>query len=310
MSVGGFVVFALGLVCGVGVALYLVRRSDAAPGERRGGEPGVGVGGERDDMPPPGSETGALEDGSSDREELEEWLDETFDDGGPEESASIDEPGGTEAGLELARSDGQMASAPPDEGRTGAASGSGVPGEYDERGRPDRPAHWLEGLRGSVADESYRLREEVSVGRLPRNDLQLTEGDVSRVHCRFRIRDERVVVEALDTVNGTRVNDEDVPPGEPAELDDGDVVEIGNVVFVYHRRAEALGEDGLAEASSEHGIGVDARTVTVDTTGWRERIVSELELADGDVSAAAQALGMERDTLERLTDQLDIEVTN
>lgn len=329
MSVGGLVVFALGLVCGVGLALYIVRAGSDSTDEQTSDH-------ENSDAAASRAESGTLtfdsestsEDGEPDA--AQEWLDETLGGSGEsadeaesadtspnaqpsaghsttsEESSTIPgEPADTELSdtLQNASSTGKLADEMMEEmgerNDDGSASESGPAGD-----------HWLEGLSGSVSGKTYQLGNEVSVGRLPRNDLQLSEGDVSRVHCRFRLQDGAVMLEALDTVNGTRINDADVAPGEPTELKDGDVVEIGNVLVMYHRQAGQLGPDGLADESSDHGIGIDARTVTVDTGGWRERIVSELELADGDIDAAAQALGMDVEALERLTEQLDIDEVN
>jgi pSer/pThr/pTyr-binding forkhead associated (FHA) protein len=332
MSVGGLVVFALGLVCGVGLALYIVRAgsdsTDEHTSDHQNSDPAASSAGS-------GNLTFDSESTSEDGEPdaAQEWLDETLEGSGESadeagEADSTDtfanaqssaghsatseeftspqgEPGDRELPdtLQNASSTGELADEMMEEmgGRNddGSASESGPAGD-----------HWLEGLSGSVSGKTYQLDNEVSVGRLPRNDLQLSEGDVSRVHCRFRLQDGAVMLEALDTVNGTRINDADVAPGEPTELKDGDVVEIGNLLVMYHRQAGQLGPDGLADESSDHGIGIDARTVTVDTGGWRERIVSELELSDGDIDAAAQALGMDVEALERLTEQLDIDEVN
>jgi pSer/pThr/pTyr-binding forkhead associated (FHA) protein len=325
MSVGGLVVFALGLVCGVGVALYFVRAS----GDEQ--HPDDETNESLDTRSESGDAALESESTSSDREgdAAQQWLDETLGDGGEpiDEAEQGDSP---DTSSNAQSSSAHSSTAESSSGATGepadrelsdtlqnASSTGKLADEMMERAdeasaSEPEPAgeHWLEGLSGSVAGKTYQLDEEVSVGRLPRNDLQLSEGDVSRVHCRFRLEDDGVLLEALDTVNGTRINDEDVGPGDPTDLKDGDVVEIGNVLVMYHRQAGELGPDGLADESSDHGIGIDARTVTVDTGGWRERIVSELELADGDVDAAAQALGMDVEALERITEQLDIEEVN
>lgn len=330
MSLGGLVVFALGLVCGVGLALYIVQTAGDSSDDRRSDGPAS-------DSPASDAETREADSEPSseagDEDATQQWLDETLGDGGELDdeargSDSFDSvsnrqhsTGHSPTREENASTSGEPADRELSDTLQNAGSTSDLADEMmekmDERADQESPSgpppageHWLEGLSGSVAGKTYQLDGEVSVGRLPRNDLQLSEGDVSRVHCRFRLEDGAVVLEALDTVNGTRINDDDVGPGDPTELTDGDVVEIGNVLVMYHQKADGLGPDGLADESSDHGIGIEARTVTVDTGGWRERIVSELELADGDVGAAAQALGMDVEALERLTEQLDIEEAN
>ncbi|MFB6374400.1 MAG: FHA domain-containing protein, partial [Bradymonadaceae bacterium] len=202
MSVGGLVIFALGLTCGIGVALYLAQSSGDDP--------------ETAEQPRSASSTPeqASEDASGDGSGI----------GAEESSVGVEElMGGT------AEVSGDGSSGASSDGETDRArrANEGVDDEMVDEGR-DGVTHWLEGLSGSMAGKHYELEQATSVGRLPRNDLQVNEGDVSRVHCRFRIEGDDVVVEALDTPNGTRVEDREVTPGEAVSLTDEDVVEVGN----------------------------------------------------------------------------------
>ena len=293
MSVGGIVVFALGLICGVGIALYFAGvfgRSDETSSVDRRVD-----GTEADDSEEASRADDSEEASSDDRGEaidIEELMGRTEDTDAP---ASSDSAGAKLTGGGVA--DGGHAVDGASEGATvdGPTAGSAT------------PSHWLEGISGSVAGKRYLIEEPTAVGRLPRNDLQLNEGDVSRVHCRFRPEGDEVVVEALDTPNGTRVNDREIGPGEPVVLHNEDVVEIGKVLLMYHCNPGGEIPEGLGEESSDYGIGTDVATVTVDTTDWRERIVSELEAAGGDVGVAAQALGMDPEALQRLAEQLEID---
>ena len=279
MSTTGILVFLIGLASGGGLVWYLTRSG--------GDDSGEGA------SEPTGGEASASAQVSEDspaavepENELGEWLQEEMDARG---HSTAPEQGGVE------RAD-----------RSGEEGRSGAGGLAEETSSvSSTTTHWLEGMSGSRSGETFRLRESVSVGRLPRNDLQFDEGAVSRVHCRFRVEQGGVVLEALDTANGTKVNGEEVEPGEPTLLEDEDVVEIGKVFLMYRRNAN-FEADGLAEASPIMGLTIDAATVNVDTNAWRERIERELDLANGDISAAASVLGMEPEALERLADQLDL----
>ena len=280
MSVGGFVVFALGLICGVGIALYVAGvfgRSDEGSSVDRGAE-----------APEPDEADEGPDEDRGQALDIEELMGRG---GGADGPASNDAAGAKLAGGGVADGGTAIEGAKADDPTAGSAS----------------PTHWLEGISGSVAGKRYLIEEPTAVGRLPRNDLQLNEGDVSRVHCRFRPEGDEVVVEALDTPNGTRVNDREIGPGEPVTLHNEDVVEIGKVLVMYHCSPGGEMPEGLGEESSDYGIGTDVATVTVDTTGWRQRIVSELEAAGGDVDVAAQALGMDPEALQRLAKQLEID---
>lgn len=46
----------------------------------------------------------------------------------------------------------------------------------------------------------------ISIGGSPKNDLQLTDRTVSRVHCEISVKDDRYVLRDLESTNGTEVN--------------------------------------------------------------------------------------------------------
>ena len=73
-------------------------------------------------------------------------------------------------------------------------------------------------------------RREVTIGRLPENDLIIDDPQVSGIHARVRKADNRWVIYDQDTESGTFVNRQRV---KVAELEDGDEILIGtNKVFL------------------------------------------------------------------------------
>lgn len=75
----------------------------------------------------------------------------------------------------------------------------------------------------------------VSIGRSPDNDLPVDNLAVSNYHARVYFEGGRLVVEDLDSLNGTFVNDLRI---ERATLHDGDSIWIGK----HHIKVDATGE--------------------------------------------------------------------
>ena len=69
--------------------------------------------------------------------------------------------------------------------------------------------------------------EEITIGRLPENDIVLEDADASRRHGRFVRNYSGCQIEDLATANGTFVNDERLE--DPHQLTNKDVIKIGEV---------------------------------------------------------------------------------
>jgi pSer/pThr/pTyr-binding forkhead associated (FHA) protein len=74
--------------------------------------------------------------------------------------------------------------------------------------------------------------EIVTIGRAVENDIVITSKRVSREHARVRREGWRVVLQDLDSTNGTYLNDERLL--SPTELRDQDRIAIGDVVLIFH----------------------------------------------------------------------------
>lgn len=89
----------------------------------------------------------------------------------------------------------------------------------------------------------YPLRPgENVVGRGEDADVRLVSSSVSRRHARISIEQSEVVLEDLESRNGTIARDERL--GAPTRLTDGDAVRFGVVWMVYRSPA---GEDSSDE---------------------------------------------------------------
>lgn len=74
----------------------------------------------------------------------------------------------------------------------------------------------------------------VVVGRSPSSDIVIDEPYVSATHARFTLQGPALVLEDLESTNGTLVNGH--PIDQPVALRDGDDVQIGDTIMRVTRR--------------------------------------------------------------------------
>jgi len=84
---------------------------------------------------------------------------------------------------------------------------------------------------GKDIKEVYPIdKNEMLVGRSPECDIVIDDRTVSRVHARISSKPERIVVEDLNSLNGTYINNDAVKRGH---IEDKDSVAFGNISFVF-----------------------------------------------------------------------------
>src|SRR5450432_506877 len=106
----------------------------------------------------------------------------------------------------------------------------------------------------------------VGIGRSPDNDLPVDNLAVSNYHARVYVEAGRLVVEDLDSLNGTFVNDMRV---ERATLHDGDSIHIGK----HHIKVDATGELPVpAEVAKKSSAPRINETMVLDTKVRREML--------------------------------------
>jgi hypothetical protein len=105
------------------------------------------------------------------------------------------------------------------------------------KGQRKDPAIWCvdlekgpRALRGLHVD----MLGPVVVGRSPSSDIVIDEPFVSSTHARFTIQGPALVLEDLNSTNGTLVNGH--PLTQPTTLRDGDEVQVGDAVLRVSRR--------------------------------------------------------------------------
>lgn len=85
-------------------------------------------------------------------------------------------------------------------------------------------------LRGTHID----ILGPVIIGRSPSSDVVINEPYVSASHARFLLQGPALIVEDLNSTNGTLVNGQSI--AAPVTLRDGDEVQIGDVFLKVNRR--------------------------------------------------------------------------
>jgi DNA-binding winged helix-turn-helix (wHTH) protein len=85
---------------------------------------------------------------------------------------------------------------------------------------------------GPLNGQRWALSHSMLIGRDPKCDIVVPDRQVSRQHARFNLSKEGVLVEDLDSKNGTHLNGLSVDKATP--LEDGDVIQIALAQqFVY-----------------------------------------------------------------------------
>lgn len=89
--------------------------------------------------------------------------------------------------------------------------------------------------------ESYRLNKPtVAVGRSVGNDIVLDTTAVSRYHVTLTFTNQQMILEDLQSVNGTYVDGVPLPSNEPYVLRGGEEIQVGDVRLIFHPPADTL----------------------------------------------------------------------
>ncbi|MDP8924212.1 MAG: FHA domain-containing protein, partial [Chloroflexota bacterium] len=102
------------------------------------------------------------------------------------------------------------------------------------------PSARLRAEHGSVDVIEVTLdRSVLDIGRRLTNDIVIHDTNVSRQHARLVRGPDGYTIEDTQSSNGTFVNDERV--FGPRQLRNGDVIRIGDAVFVYEVKMPSVG---------------------------------------------------------------------
>lgn len=118
-------------------------------------------------------------------------------------------------------------------------------------------------MNGPENGREYELRGDVTyVGRSPRNDIQIKDKSVSRRHLKISVRKGSIVVEDLNSTNGTFVGSKPIEPYEVVTVDEGTPIGMGNTVFSVGKPCSHTvlsAEDSLSLSEEHEDTGVFSR---------------------------------------------------
>jgi hypothetical protein len=108
--------------------------------------------------------------------------------------------------------------------------------ELQKQGLTDRynqkPRLALSSLNSTVSPVVLRAGlRDLSIGRHPKCDIMIVGDSVSRQHAKISSRDKSLMLEDLQSANGTFVN---LKPIQRAVIVPGDIIEIGHEPFLLH----------------------------------------------------------------------------
>jgi len=91
-------------------------------------------------------------------------------------------------------------------------------------------------------EKVYKLRNGMTIGRDPKNHIQLLAQPVSRNHAQFIVDGDGVSVLDLGSSNGTKVNGERI---SQVELQEGDVIDIGNIFMTFEKEVPHVADENI-----------------------------------------------------------------
>jgi hypothetical protein len=72
-------------------------------------------------------------------------------------------------------------------------------------------------------------------------DRVIDDATISQRHCRFSAREQRLLVEDLNSLNGTRIDGRELAPFRPVAVDDGATLLLGRLRLAVQRIAPGGG---------------------------------------------------------------------
>lgn len=129
-------------------------------------------------------------------------------------------------------------------------------------------------LAGSHVGEMHRLKRITTLGRSPTADVRIVDDGVSRLHCQITAEGDDMVLEDLQSRNGSYCNGERVVK---RILEDGDKLQIGRTTilkFTYHDKLEESFQKQMYDSALR-----DPLTRAYNKRYFHDRLDSELRFA-------------------------------
>jgi two-component system, cell cycle response regulator len=164
--------------------------------------------------------------------------------------------------------------------------------------RPTEECAYIVVLAGSNVGEMYKIGgEEIVLGRGGGADVRLVDEGISRFHCRIRPDDGDVLVEDLQSRNGTFLNGSRV---NASKLEDGDKIQIGRTTvlkFSFQDQVEESFQRKMFDSALRDGL-----TRAYNKRFFLDRLHSEVRFALRHQSPVGLLL-LDIDHFKRVNDQ-------
>lgn len=116
-----------------------------------------------------------------------------------------------------------------------------------------------------VGLSTYDLGDEVSIGSLPENTVQLAGPFVSRRHARLERRGDGYEIIDLKSTNRTTLNGKPLEPGVRYALTQGDTIEIPGHVLTFSERSTGMRTDRIPDVVGGEEVGTGGLAVNVES---------------------------------------------
>jgi transcriptional regulator with GAF, ATPase, and Fis domain len=93
---------------------------------------------------------------------------------------------------------------------------------------------------GSFQTYALPVEGELTIGRADNAYIRIEDAQVSRKHATLVISRSGIRIRDLGSINGTRVREQRVEPGKTADLQPGDVIDIGNTMLIVQYGATTV----------------------------------------------------------------------
>lgn len=150
-----------------------------------------------------------------------------------------------------------------------------VPPDYPEYTDDARNRAYLIVIAGSNVGEMHKIETgEVVLGRSVSADVRLVDDGISREHCRIRVDGESLLVEDLESRNGTYCNGARIARHQ---LEDGDKLQLGRTTilkFTYHDQLDESFQRQMLDSALRDGL-----TKAYNKRYFMDRLESEIRFA-------------------------------
>ena len=172
------------------------------------------------------------------------------------------------------------------------------PDEVPAKQRSTEERAYVIVLSGQNVGEMYKLSgEQVTMGRGGSADIRLVDEGISRFHARIRSDGSNMVVEDLESRNGTFLNGERVTAAR--KLEDGDKIQVGRTTvlkFSFHDQLEESFQRKMFDSALRDGL-----TRAYNKRYFLDRLAGEIKFAQRHHSPLALML-FDLDHFKRVND--------